>query len=447
MRDTTMKPLTKTVAFAMLACVGTGIAQAGSNPVPRWTMQVHAEEGYDDFKVTDLNNSGQMTGHTSITAQPWSLQFGFITDGMSNTIFDTGEDQYFGQVINDAGVAAGYSNGSDQLVRFEVVDGVPTVTELAFLDSNSFTPKNMKINEAGMITGRIPQGAGVYQAFQWRPDTGMQEIMTGSNVNVTDMNEAGAVVGQSAEGSFYYLDGDLEMLPGSTALSIDEAGRVLLRTRSESVAFSMYDLSTGEQEAIISGLPLSWAGPTGYADESGRVVITWMEDDQAHVATWSSEDGLVLVEVPEEWLACTGVLMNETGMVLFTIHDQMYNTRYFFAHGLHNNSTTFMDLNKRIFNSCDHIIYSVIDLNEDGQIALQLGIVLNLEHTAILTMARPGDATGDGEVGVNDLLTVIGHWGEWIAEDDCGGGPILPDLDGDSQVNVTDLLICIGDWD
>jgi hypothetical protein len=446
MRDMTMKLLTKTVACAMLAYAGTDIAQAGSSPVPRWTMQVHAEEGYDDFKVTDLNNSGQMTGHTSITAQPWSLQFGFITDGMSNTIFDTGEDQYFGQVINEAGVAAGYSNGSDQLVRFEVVDGVPTVTELAFLDSNSFTPKNMKINEAGMITGRIPQGAGVYQAFQWTPDTGMQEIMTGSNANVMDMNEAGAVVGQSSEGAFYYLDGDLEMLPGSVALSIDEAGRVLLRTGSETAAFSMYDLSTGEQEAIISGLPLSWAGTIGYADESGRVVITWMVDEQAHMATWSSEHGLNIVEVPDSWIACSNVLMNEAGEAIVGVLDEEYITRYFFSHGLHNNGG-FTDITKRVFDFCGQYIYSVVDFNDAGQIALQLGIELNLEHTAILSMARPGDTNGDGTVGVNDLLAVIGNWGEWIAEDDCGGGPILPDLDGDGHVNVTDLLICIGDWD
>ena len=445
MRDMTMKPLTMTVASAMLACVGTGIAQAGSNPVPRWTMQVHAEEGYDDFKVTDLNNSGQMTGHTSITAQPWSLQFGFITDGMSNSIFNTGEAQYYGQVINEAGVAAGYSNGSDQLVRFELVDGVPIVTELAFLNSGSFTPKNLKINEAGMITGRVPQGAGVFQAFQWTPDTGMQEIMTGSSVNVMDMNEAGAVVGQSSKGAFYYLDGDLEMLPGSAALSIDEAGRVLLRTGYETAAFSMYDLSTGEQEAIISGLPLSWAGTIGYADESGRVVITWMVDDQAHMATWSSEHGLNIAELPDSWIACTNVLMNEAGEAIVGVLDEEYITRYFFSRGLHNNGG-FTDITKRVFDFCGEYIYSVVGFNDAGQIAMQLRIELNLEHTAILSMARQGDTNGDGTVGVNDLLAVIGNWGEWIAEDDCGG-TILPDLDGDGQVNVTDLLICIGDWD
>ena len=440
-----MKPLNTTIACSLLSLAGAGIAQAGTSPVPRWTMQVHAEDGYDDFKVTDLNNSGQMTGNTSITAQPWSLQFGFIIDGMSNTIFQTGEDQYFGRVINDAGVAAGYSNGSDQLVRFELVDGKPVVTELAYLGSGGFTPKGLRINEAGMITGRIPRGSSVYTAFQWTSASGLQEIMTGTNVEVWDMSESGAVVGRSAEGAFYYDDGDLEMLPGTTAMSIDEAGRVLLRSVTEQIAFSMYDLTTGEQEEIISGLPLSWAGTTAYTDESGRVLITWMEDEQAGMAAWSSEHGLTIVDIPDSWIACTGVLMNESGMVVVTVLDEEYNTRYFFAHGLHNNSD-FMDLNRRIFDSCGHDVYSIVDLNDAGQIALQLRIELNLEHSAILSMARAGDADGDGAVGVNDLLAIIGNWGEWTAEDTCGS-EFIADLDGDGQVNVSDLLTCIGDWD
>ena len=50
----------------------------------------------------------------------------------------------------------------------------------------------------------------------------------------------------------------------------------------------------------------------------------------------------------------------------------------------------------------------------------------------------PADANGDGFVNVNDLLEIVGTWGEC---EGCGG-----DVNGDGWVNVTDLLSCIDAW-
>ncbi|MDG2200835.1 MAG: dockerin type I domain-containing protein [Phycisphaerales bacterium] len=58
-------------------------------------------------------------------------------------------------------------------------------------------------------------------------------------------------------------------------------------------------------------------------------------------------------------------------------------------------------------------------------------------HTA--TYVALGDVDGDGQVGVNDLLEVIGSWGP--CSESCRA-----DLDGDGQVGVTDLLQVISDW-
>ena len=58
-------------------------------------------------------------------------------------------------------------------------------------------------------------------------------------------------------------------------------------------------------------------------------------------------------------------------------------------------------------------------------------------HTA--TYVALGDVDGDGQVGVNDLLEVIGSWGP------CSE-PCRADLDADGQVDVTDLLQVISDW-
>ena len=50
----------------------------------------------------------------------------------------------------------------------------------------------------------------------------------------------------------------------------------------------------------------------------------------------------------------------------------------------------------------------------------------------------PADANGDGFVNVNDLLEIVGTWGECAG---CGG-----DVNGDGWVNVNDLLACIDAW-
>ncbi len=54
------------------------------------------------------------------------------------------------------------------------------------------------------------------------------------------------------------------------------------------------------------------------------------------------------------------------------------------------------------------------------------------------------DLNGDGIVGVNDLLILLGGWGPCPAPcpPTCVG-----DCDGDCMVGVTDLLIVLGNWD
>ena len=53
----------------------------------------------------------------------------------------------------------------------------------------------------------------------------------------------------------------------------------------------------------------------------------------------------------------------------------------------------------------------------------------------------PGDLNGDGTVGVDDLLILLGDWGPCADCDDC-----VADLDGDCGVGVKDLLILLGNW-
>ncbi|MCH2136042.1 MAG: hypothetical protein MK101_05605 [Phycisphaerales bacterium] len=52
------------------------------------------------------------------------------------------------------------------------------------------------------------------------------------------------------------------------------------------------------------------------------------------------------------------------------------------------------------------------------------------------TTACPGDVSGDGMVGADDILAVLSDWGD--CSDDCSG-----DANGDGSVDVNDILVII----
>ena len=54
-----------------------------------------------------------------------------------------------------------------------------------------------------------------------------------------------------------------------------------------------------------------------------------------------------------------------------------------------------------------------------------------------------GDVTGDGIVGINDFLIVLGNWGP--CPDPCPP-TCAADLDDDCQVGINDFLILLGNW-
>ena len=52
-----------------------------------------------------------------------------------------------------------------------------------------------------------------------------------------------------------------------------------------------------------------------------------------------------------------------------------------------------------------------------------------------------GDVDGDGDVDFQDLLLLLGAWGECGVEDPCP-----EDLDEDGDVDFNDLLLLIANW-
>ncbi len=66
----------------------------------------------------------------------------------------------------------------------------------------------------------------------------------------------------------------------------------------------------------------------------------------------------------------------------------------------------------------------------------------NFQFNAVA--ALPCDLDGDGVVGMQDFLTLLGAWGQCS---DCGTPQACPaDFDGDCSVGIPDLLILLGNW-
>ena len=55
----------------------------------------------------------------------------------------------------------------------------------------------------------------------------------------------------------------------------------------------------------------------------------------------------------------------------------------------------------------------------------------------------PGDADGDGIVGINDFLLVLGNWGPCPTP--CPP-TCLGDVDDDCVVGIQDFLLVLGNW-
>ena len=438
MRDTTMKPLTKTVACAMLACAGTTITQAETTSSLRWTMDT-LEQG-DNLKVVinDLNNHGQATGY--ITTMEWATRPFIRLD--SNITQFSGVTSGRGTKINDDGIACGYGL-TDLVFRFD--ESGPEA--IALVDNISSAYSNFEVNEAGMICGSTSSGSN---AFTWTPG-GTAELF--NDFKIVDMNQAGNYVGETDDTAFIRRDGVVELLDGNLALSIDETDRVIVRKRYgfNDFEYTRYDADSGESEAVAYiQLPedhQGWNSPSFAANDSGMAAVAWPVENpkqlinKARMGFWTSETGLVEIEIPDQIHFVIFEHLTESGMLVGrTLHGTNYDIRYFMASPEHG----FVDLSQRMIGADEPMnISSAVDVNESGQVALTIyGDGPNAHYSVILTPARAGDVDGDDAVGVNDLLQVIGNWGAWPAGSPCG-----PDLNMDGQVNVTDLLICIGDWD
>jgi hypothetical protein len=89
------------------------------------------------------------------------------------------------------------------------------------------------------------------------------------------------------------------------------------------------------------------------------------------------------------------------------------------------------------------IVDSGATLNTNGYIVyvselINNGTIIGEDDIIIIDPAIPGDANGDGMVGILDVLVVIADWGPC---DGCSG-----DQNGDGQASILDILLIIANW-
>ncbi len=101
------------------------------------------------------------------------------------------------------------------------------------------------------------------------------------------------------------------------------------------------------------------------------------------------------------------------------------------------------DLNDIISRNLNLTLRVARSINERGQIACDALTEFNDTVSVLLTpmIPPPGDLNNDCQVGVKDLLILLGDWGPC---DNCENCPA--DLNSDCVVGVDDLLILLGNW-
>lgn len=70
----------------------------------------------------------------------------------------------------------------------------------------------------------------------------------------------------------------------------------------------------------------------------------------------------------------------------------------------------------------------------------------NAAFDVLARFQRPGDANVDGDVDVDDILQVIGSWGDCASCPPAGISACPADFNGDCSVNLDDLLAVINGW-
>lgn len=365
-------------------------------------------------------------------------------------------DSAVGVRMNNLGHVAGWSQYFGQ--------GEPSLRGWVWTPQDGFTVlesppgfflgrfRAMDINDNGVVGG----DGGFDIGLAWRLEGGVYTVTGGvegmPGAYLGGINNAGDLVGTAKDGTivtpdFAWIDINGEGLfnlfaeDGGRATDVNDALQVSGYSQGPATAFEAFrwDPENGAQFLGTLGLAFSFGNAI---NEAGQVVgqVVSASGNTTRAFIWTEGTGMQQIPAPAtEHTTAKGI--NVHGHVVGTADMSGGDLAWLWTGG-----PTVTNINSLVEFSNINLL-DAKDINDAGQI-LALGFDNNVAdwRMVILTPPQaevPGDADGDGEVGIEDFLIVLGNWGP------CPG-PCPPacagDLDDDCEVGILDFLMVLGNW-
>jgi probable HAF family extracellular repeat protein len=311
------------------------------------------------------------------------------------------------------------------------------------------------INSSNQVVGRsLPKRSGNDESFRF-DSGGLIELLPpvgGTFCRTGEINDAGIAVGNWGNSST--LASCIWTSTVATALQLPlgpYSSASDINNRDEVVGFMGSDLNTSHayiwKDSEVTDLGVIPGGYSGFAyaiNDNSQVVGSGRVLDESteppHIITraclWSNGTALNL-----------GVLDGYASSVAndINIHAEIVGycsgTPDLFYRAFLWSNGRMIDLNEHIPSDLGLHIESASAINDAGQIAAKAFDTDN--SYAIILSPRPriaGDTNCDDLVNIDDLLNVIGAWG------DTGPG-LYEDINGDKVVNLTDLSDVLLNWE
>ncbi|MCH2137169.1 MAG: hypothetical protein MK101_11415 [Phycisphaerales bacterium] len=363
-----------------------------------------------------------------------------------------GTPDAFGHVLDASGNAWGVAEAAEGALVLKVSPGGTVMQTWNLPADSSFT------SLAGVIGGeavaRASGGSGSSYWTSWicRNDGEVEEMQWNTSMYAAAVGQLPdgerVVVGSFDEGGWwrgfmYSLDNPdatpidlaklLQIESGFVhAESIASTGVINLRWRDEQ--FNWRPMRWSVDGWNVSGPAIPFVSALAVDAETGAVAAAGMLDGVSAIWRWIPDGAEEFLPLDEADIAVMNCTIDDGGVVLCSVLTQepVYGQQLrCWLPG----ETYLHDVGEFTVGEFPQGDVLLLDGNGQGD------AVLNSTDAGVMVLrALPSaDVDGDGTVGIDDLLAIIGVWGPWA-------GPCGPDLDHDGIVGVDDLLILLGSW-
>lgn len=369
---------------------------------PAWAQTRYVAQQIDisaGFVPSAISDTGWIVGYIGVSGGT-----SYVYNRIDGELIDLRDFASASEIvaldINRHGQVAGYFNRSAQTAFFW--DGVSGAIELGTISGDNFSIA-AHINDAGSVVGfSAVTNAQPDHAFLWTAAGGMVDLGLPFRGYPNSINEAGVIVGSSYGqppriGYVRAPDGTIELIP---------------------------DLFGGSSEALDindSGVVVGWSGHYfGPADP-------WQ-----HAYFFDGSTATDIDSLGNNLSRATSV--NDAGLIVGFYHAEADspNAAFLWREGV------MFDLTALVVNAPPLGLTVAVDVNNLGQILAQsYGPSGPAAGFVFVLVPCAHDLNGDGQIDLDDLATLLAHFGTVDPEPGTG------DIDGNRIVDLPDLAILL----